>query len=173
MPEVRERLQKHLSGSYTLGRELTGGGMSRVFVADDPSLGRAVVVKVLPPDLAAGLNTQRFKREIMLAAQLQHPHIVPVLSAGIADDLPYFVMPFVAGQSLRQALGRADGLSIAETVPSCATSRARSRSRTSRASFTATSSLTTCCCRVDRPSSPTSVSRRQSRPPPLPRPAKR
>jgi eukaryotic-like serine/threonine-protein kinase len=116
MPEVRERLQKHLSGSYTLGRELTGGGMSRVFVADDPALGRAVVVKVLPPDLAAGLNTQRFKREIMLAAQLQHPHIVPVLSAGIADDLPYFVMPFVAGQSLRQALGRADGLSIAETV---------------------------------------------------------
>jgi serine/threonine-protein kinase len=58
--------------------------------------------RFLPPDLAAGLNTQRFKREIMLAVQLQHPHIVPVLSAGIADDLPYFVMPLVAGQSLRQ-----------------------------------------------------------------------
>ena len=116
MPEVREKLQKHLSGSFTLGRELTGGGMSRVFVADDASLGRSVVVKVLPPDLAAGLNTQRFKREIMLAAQLQHPHIVPVLAAGVADDLPYFVMPFVAGQSLRHTLSRAEGLSTAETV---------------------------------------------------------
>src|SRR5688500_3780153 len=116
MPEIRERLQKHLSGSYTLGRELTGGGMSRVFVADDASLGRAVVVKVLPPDLAAGLNTQRFKREIMLAAQLQHPHIVPVLAAGVADDLPYFVMPFVVGESLRNRLLSETGMPTIETV---------------------------------------------------------
>src|SRR5688500_1505938 len=107
MPDVRERLQARLAGSYTLGRELTGGGMSRVFVAEDASLGRTVVVKVLPPDLAAGFNTQRFKREIMLAAQLQHPHIVPVLAAGVADDLPYFVMPFVVGESLRHALSSA------------------------------------------------------------------
>ena len=116
MPELRERLQARLSGSYTLGRELVGGGMSRVFVAEDASLGRTVVVKVLPPDLAAGLNTQRFKREIMLAAQLQHPHIVPVLAAGVADDLPYFVMPFVAGESLRNAISSGKGLSTAETI---------------------------------------------------------
>src|SRR5688572_21311269 len=116
MPELRERLQARLSGSYTLGRELTGGGMSRVFVAEDASLGRTVVVKVLPPDLAAGLNTQRFKREIMLAAQLQHPHIVPVLAAGVADDLPYFVMPFVAGESLRHTLSSGKGLSTGETI---------------------------------------------------------
>ena len=116
MPELRERLQARLSGSYTLGRELVGGGMSRVFVAEDASLGRTVVVKVLPPNLAAGLNTQRFKREIMLAAQLQHPHIVPVLAAGVADELPYFVMPFVNGESLRNALSSGKRLSIAETI---------------------------------------------------------
>ncbi len=115
MPELRERLQKGLSGSFKLGRELLGGGMSRVFVAEDASLGRTVVVKVLMPDLAAGLNAQRFKREIMLAAQLQHPHIVPVLAAGVADDLPYFVMPFVVGESLRKRITE-NGLSVPETV---------------------------------------------------------
>ena len=113
---LREELQARLSGSYTLGRELSGGGMSRVFMAEDPSLGRTVVIKVLAPELAAGLNAERFKREIMLAAQLQHPHIVPVLSAGIADENPYFVMPFVVGESLRNRLLPEVGLPLAETV---------------------------------------------------------
>ena len=113
---LREELQARLSGSYNLGRELSGGGMSRVFVAEDASLGRSVVIKVLAPELAAGLNAERFKREIMLAAQLQHPHIVPVLSAGIADENPYFVMPFVVGESLRNRLIAETGLPIAETV---------------------------------------------------------
>jgi serine/threonine-protein kinase len=113
---LREELQARLSGSYTLGRELSGGGMSRVFVAEDASLGRTVVIKVLAPELAAGLNAERFKREIMLAAQLQHPHIVPVLSAGIADENPYFVMPFVVGESLRNRLLAETGLPLAETV---------------------------------------------------------
>ena len=116
MGELRDQLQARLSGSYTLGRELSGGGMSRVFVAEDSSLGRTVVIKVLAPELAAGLNAERFKREIMLAAQLQHPHIVPVLSAGVADDLPYFVMPFVVGESLRNRLLDETGLPLVETV---------------------------------------------------------
>ena len=116
MTSLREDLQARLSGSYTLGRELSGGGMSRVFVAEDSALGRTVVVKVLAPELAAGLNAERFKWEIMLAAQLQHPHIVPVLSAGIADELPYFVMPFVVGESLRHRLLPEVGLPVAETV---------------------------------------------------------
>ena len=116
MTELREVLQSRLSGSYKLGRELTGGGMSRVFVAEDAALGRSVVIKVLAPELAAGLNAERFKREIMLAAQLQHPHIVPVLAAGIADELPYFVMPFVVGESLRNRLLPETGLPIPETV---------------------------------------------------------
>jgi serine/threonine protein kinase len=117
MADLREQLQARLSGSYTLGREMSGGGMSRVFVAEDSALGRTVVIKVLAPELAAGLNAERFKREIMLAAQLQHPHIVPVLSAGIAEDLPYFVMPFVVGESLRNRLLDEKGMPAVEAVP--------------------------------------------------------
>jgi serine/threonine-protein kinase len=116
MTSLREELQARLSGSYTLGRELSGGGMSRVFVAEDAALGRTVVIKVLAPELAASINAERFKREILLAAQLQHPHIVPVLAAGIADELPYFVMPFVVGESLRNRLIGETGLSLVETV---------------------------------------------------------
>jgi TolB-like protein len=116
MAELRELLQARLSGSYKLGREMSGGGMSRVFVAEDSALGRTVVIKVLAPELAAGLNAERFKREIMLAAQLQHPHIVPVLAAGVADDLPYFVMPFVVGESLRNRLLTETGMPTIETV---------------------------------------------------------
>ncbi len=98
--------------------------MSTVFVARDNSLGRAVVVKVLPYELAAAVSVDRFKREIMLSAALQHPHIVPVLTAGeIPADasvspptpLPYFIMPFVEGESLRSRLERGP-LSIRETV---------------------------------------------------------
>jgi serine/threonine-protein kinase len=80
--DIRSQLQATLSGSYTLERELGGGGMSRVFVADETRLGRKVVVKVLSPELAAGISAERFEREIKLAASLQQANIVPVLSAG-------------------------------------------------------------------------------------------
>jgi len=106
MTDLRERLQATLGSAYTLERELGGGGMSRVFVADETALGRKVVVKVLPPDLAAGVSVDRFKREIQMAARLQHPHIVPVLSAGEIAGLPYYTMPFVDGSSLRVRLTR-------------------------------------------------------------------
>jgi serine/threonine-protein kinase len=99
-----EQLQDALASAYTIQRELTGGGMSRVFVATERALGRAVVVKVLKPELGAGVNRERFRREIMLAAQLQHPHIVPVLSAGEHGDLLWYTMPFVEGVSLRDSL---------------------------------------------------------------------
>jgi serine/threonine protein kinase len=104
MTDLRDRLQASLGEGYRLDRELGGGGMSRVFVAQDTRLGREVVVKVLSPDLAAGVNSDRFHREILVAAQLQHPNIVPVLSAGETDGLPYFTMPYVAGESLRRRL---------------------------------------------------------------------
>src|SRR5690348_17596253 len=71
----RDELQSALAPAYAIQRELTGGGMSRVFVAIEQALGRTVVVKVLKPELGAGVNRERFRREIMLAAQLQHPHI--------------------------------------------------------------------------------------------------
>jgi tRNA A-37 threonylcarbamoyl transferase component Bud32/tetratricopeptide (TPR) repeat protein len=99
-----ERLQTALGSAYTIERELGGGGMSRVFVAEELALGRKVVIKVLPPELAAELSTERFEREIRLAAQLQHPQIVPVLTAGAADGLPYYTMPLVDGESLRAQL---------------------------------------------------------------------
>src|SRR5207344_2164047 len=79
---LRDELQRTLGDAFTLERELGGGGMSTVFVARDNSLGRTVVIKVLPYELAATVSVDRFKREIMLSAALQHPHIVPVLSAG-------------------------------------------------------------------------------------------
>ena len=90
--------------------------MSRVFTARETALGRTVVVKVLPPELAAGVSIERFKREIALAARLQHPHIVPLLSAGEMDGVPYFMMPFVTGESLRARLARHGELPTSESL---------------------------------------------------------
>jgi eukaryotic-like serine/threonine-protein kinase len=114
--DVREQLAATLGSAYRIERELGGGGMSRVFVAEDTALQRRVVIKVLSPELSAGLNVDRFKRETFLSAQLQHPHIVPVLSAGEVGGLPFFVMPFVAGASLRERLGDGNPLPLNETV---------------------------------------------------------
>ena len=114
--DLRETLQATLGSTYTLERELEGGGMSRVFVATETALGRQVVVKVLPPEAAAQVSLERFKREIMLAARLQHPHIVPLLSAGATQGLPYFTMPFVEGESLRTRLARHGELPVSEAV---------------------------------------------------------
>ncbi|HSA56240.1 MAG TPA: serine/threonine-protein kinase [Gemmatimonadaceae bacterium] len=97
-------LRAALGDAYELDRELTGSGMSRVFVATERALDRKVVIKVLPPELAAGVNRERFRREIQLAAQLQHPHIVPLHTAGSRGDLLWFTMPFIEGESLRHAL---------------------------------------------------------------------
>ena len=102
--DLRAQLQASLGTAYTLERELGGGGMSRVFVVRDTALGRDVVVKTLSPELTAGLSLDRFAREVKLAARLQQANIVPVLSAGDADGVPYFTMPFVDGLSLRARL---------------------------------------------------------------------
>src|SRR5260370_41666763 len=99
-------LQLALGASYVVERELGGGGMSRVFIAGDTVLGRGIVVKALAEDLAIGVQMDRFRREIQVAARLQHPHIVPVLSSGVADGLPYYTMPFVEGESLRARIQR-------------------------------------------------------------------
>lgn len=114
MSELRAQLQRALGAAYTIERELGGGGMSRVFVACDESLGRDVVIKVLSPELSATLSAERFTREIKLAASLQEPHIVPVLAAGqTAEGLPWYSMPFVRGDSLRARLS-AGRMSVAE-----------------------------------------------------------
>jgi tetratricopeptide (TPR) repeat protein/tRNA A-37 threonylcarbamoyl transferase component Bud32 len=102
----RTRLEQALAGTYTFERELGGGGMSRTYLARDDALARRVVVKVLAPELLEGLSVERFKREVLMAAQLQHPHVVPVLVSGDADGLPWFSMPYVDGESLRQRMLR-------------------------------------------------------------------
>jgi serine/threonine-protein kinase len=113
---LQQQLQTTLGDAYRLESELGGGGMSRVFVAHETALGRKVVIKVLLPELAASVSVDRFRREIQLAAQLQHPHIVPLLSAGESDGLPYFIMPFVTGESLRARVTRSGELPIAESI---------------------------------------------------------
>ena len=114
--ELRDHLQTALTSAYAVERELAGGGMSRVFVAEERALGRRVVVKVLSPDLAAGVNVERFRREIQVTARLQHPHIVPILSAGEMDGLPFYTMPFVEGESLRVRLVRTGAMGIGHVV---------------------------------------------------------
>ena len=111
------RLQAALGPAFRVERELAGGGMSRVFVAEETKLGRRVVVKVFPPELRAVLSAERFHRETRLAAALRHPHIVPLLVAGeSADGLVYFTMPYIEGESLQQRLEREGRLPLAEVV---------------------------------------------------------
>jgi serine/threonine-protein kinase len=81
-----------------------------VFLARELALDRAVVIKVLPPDTAGTVSTERFNREIRLAAQLQHGHTVPLLSAGTSAGLPFYTMPLVQGETLRARLAHEHGL---------------------------------------------------------------
>src|SRR6476619_7073853 len=116
MSELQERLQASLGDAFRIERELGGGGMSHVFLARETALGRQVVIKVLPPEMAASVNIERFRREIQLAASLQHPHIVPVHAASQVDDLFYYTMPLVEGESLRAQLAREGGLPISDAI---------------------------------------------------------
>ncbi|MGI8618815.1 MAG: serine/threonine-protein kinase, partial [Gemmatimonadaceae bacterium] len=115
--QLFDHLQSTLGDSYRLERELGGGGMGRVFVAEETTLERKVVVKVLPPELGRSLSADRFRREIQLAAKLQHPHIVPLLAAGATPEgMLYYTMPFIEGDSLRRRLTRAGELPIPEAL---------------------------------------------------------
>jgi tetratricopeptide (TPR) repeat protein len=112
---LQNQLQQTLGDAYRLERELGGGGMSRVFVAEELRLERKVVVKVLSPELAEGLSADRFEREIRTVAALQQANIVPILTAGETGGLPFYTMPFVEGESLRAHLARGP-LSTSEVV---------------------------------------------------------
>ena len=109
-----EILEHSLSGSYRVEREIGGGGMARVFVAEETALGRRVVVKALSPELSHELSAERFAREVKLLARLQHPNIVPVLTAGTVGTIPYYTMPFIEGESLADKLR---GLPQGERIP--------------------------------------------------------
>ena len=116
MNEIRDALQQQLGPTYTIERELGGGGMSRVFVAFDRALSRRVAVKVVSPELAASVHLERFMREILVAATLQNPHIVGVLTAGEVDGLPYFTMPFIEGESLRAHMMTSGPMPVRDVV---------------------------------------------------------
>ena len=90
--------------------------MSRVFLATEVHLARPVVVKVLPPEMAAAVQTERFAREIQVAASLQHPHIVPLLTAVSAEGLAWYVMPFIEGESLASKIAREGALPVNEAL---------------------------------------------------------
>jgi serine/threonine-protein kinase len=110
------RLQSALEGRYRVDRELGAGGMATVYLAHDLRHERDVAIKVLHPDLGAALGAERFLAEIKTTAKLQHPHILPLLDSGAADGLLFYVMPFIAGETLRVRLDREKVLPIAEAV---------------------------------------------------------
>ena len=114
--DLQQELEASLGNTYTLERELGGGGMSRVFLADERRLKRKVVIKLLSGEMAAGVSTERFEREIQLAASLQQANIVPILAAGDAQGMPYYTMPFVEGESLRARIEREGKLPIGSVI---------------------------------------------------------
>ncbi len=116
LPAPSAALQRALAGEYVIDRELGGGGMSRVYLAHDVTLERRVVIKVLSSELISGVSRERFRREVLLSARLQHPNIVPVLDAGEAEGEPYFVMAYVEGEPLSTRLQREGKLPNAEAV---------------------------------------------------------
>ena len=116
LDDLRSRLEAALGGAYAVERELPAGAASRLFLATETALNRKVVVKVLAAESASVVGAARFKQEMELAAQLQHPHVLEVLTAGARDDLLYYLMPFVAGESLRHRLEREGALPVADAV---------------------------------------------------------
>ena len=104
MDELFGRVQAALGDAFRVEEELPAGGMSRIFLATEQSLNRRVVVKVLPPNMTSEVSSARFRQEMELLARLQHPHILPILTSGTRAELLYYVMPFVAGESLRHRL---------------------------------------------------------------------
>jgi len=111
-----ERLKQALADSYAVEREIGHGGMASVYLARDLKHDREVAVKVLRSDIAATLGAERFVREIKVAANLQHPHILPLYDSGEADDFLYYVMPYVKGQSLRERLAASGELPIGQVI---------------------------------------------------------
>jgi len=115
-PTTLERLQSSLGDRYRVERELGRGGMATVFLAQDLRHDRPVAIKVLHPDLAATVGSERFDREIKVAAKLQHPHILTLYDSGSADGLLFYVMPFVQGESLRDRINRDRMLPVDEAL---------------------------------------------------------
>lgn len=115
-PELQERAQAALADRYAIQREVGRGGMATVYLAQDLRHGRPVALKILHPHLAASIGPERFKREVEIAARLSHPHILTLMDSGEVDDLLYYVMPFIRGESLRGRLEREGQLPISDAL---------------------------------------------------------
>lgn len=118
-PQTRstlQRIQSALGERYLIKHELGAGGMATVYLATDTRHGRDVAVKVLRPELAASLGSERFLREIQIVARLQHPHILMLIDSGGQDGFLFYVMPFFEGESLRQRLDREGQLPIDDAI---------------------------------------------------------
>ncbi len=116
MAQITDRLSAALADRYRIERRLGEGGMATVYLARDLKHDRQVAVKVMRPEIAAVLGPERFLREIKITAQLNHPHILPLLDSGDADGLLYYVMPYMTGESLRDRLNRETQLPIEDAV---------------------------------------------------------
>src|SRR5512136_2390109 len=116
MGDTLPRLKLALAGRYTIGQEIGRGGMATVYRAHDVKHDRSVAVKVLLPELAASLGSDRFLQEIRFVAGLNHPHILPLHDSGDADGFLYYVMPYVEGETLRDKLKREKQASVEETL---------------------------------------------------------
>jgi len=116
MSDSLERLREGLAGKYRIDRELGRGGMATVYLAIDEQRDRSVALKILHPDLAATLGSERFQREVKLASKLQHPHILSVYDSGDAGGQLWYTMPFVQGESLRDRMDREGQLPIRDAM---------------------------------------------------------
>jgi serine/threonine protein kinase len=114
--KLLEQLTEALRDRYQVERELGQGGMAVVFLAQDLKHRRRVAIKLLRPELSAALGSERFLREIEIAAALQHPHILPLYDSGQAGGLLYYVMPYVEGESLRERLKREGALPLEDAL---------------------------------------------------------
>jgi len=155
------RLRDALSDRYSLQRELGVGGMATVYLAHDLKHDRDVAIKVLKPDLSQPLGAERFLREIQLAAKLSHPHILPLFDSGDSGGALFYVMPRVAGTSLRDRLDDAKQLPIDEAVRIASEVAGALDYAHRNAWCTATSSPRTSCCRTGMRWWPTSASARR------------
>src|SRR6266508_3588951 len=114
--DQRDHLNAALAGRHAVERELGSGGMATVYLAHDVKHHRQVAVKVLRPELAAALGPDRFLREVEIAARLNHPHILALYDSGEADGFLFYVMPYVAGESLRHKLDREHQLPLEDAL---------------------------------------------------------
>src|SRR6185312_12743253 len=116
MDETFDHLKAALADRYLLERELGAGGMATVYLAHDPRHNRKVAIKIMRPEVATVIGSERFLKEIETTANLQHPHILPLFDSGRVDGTVFYVMPYVQGESLRSRLGRETRLPVVDAV---------------------------------------------------------